>query len=449
MYDRLWAPHGLVRYGVAPDHPEVKNCTHKFDALARDPRFRFFGNVNVVSPASPAPKLSHTLNLPLESLLSHYTHLLLASGSALPVVHPRLRVSSTCVPALDIVHWYTQHPFLPPPPRLKGTSHLTIIGHGNVSLDIARILLTGPSALSKYDLPEPVLQHLSESDIRHISIVGRRDPASVKFTAKELRELMNIPDVSMVPIPAELFPTAGAALTRQQSRILDILRAGSKAAPGTTPKTVSLDFMRSPAGLDADTKTLRFDVTRLDTEGAAQATGEVDSVQTDYTVMSLGYAGEPLATDAAGSWFDSKLGHLRTRAGRVYSAPAVRLRNVFASGWAANGARGVLNTTMMDAYAVAQQIVGDYTSAGSLANAAVPADVEAQEIMNARASLFSLPPEVLTASQQKPGVGRVFSYTDWKVIDKVEQERGEKLGKERERMGYWDAVRTLDQGETA
>ncbi|KZV94833.1 nucleotide-binding domain-containing protein [Exidia glandulosa HHB12029] len=448
MYDRLWSPHGLVRYGVAPDHPEVKNCTHKFDTLANDARFRFFGNVNVISPVSPPSRIPHALNVPVESLLGHYTHLLLASGSALPVTHPRLRTSATCVPALDLVHWYTQHPVQSTPPPLKSTTHMTIIGHGNVSLDIARMLLSPVSTLAKYDVPEPVLQHLSESSIRHVSIIGRRDPASVKFTAKELRELMNIPDVSLVPIPSSLFPTAGAQLTRQQSRILDIMRAGSKAPYGSTSKTVSIDFMRSPSGYDADNKSLQLDVTRLDTDGIAQATGDTESVQTDLTVMSMGYTGEPmgLSAEADSSWFDSKLGHLRTRAGQVYTAPDTRLRNVYASGWAAHGARGVLNTTMMDAYAVAQRIIGDYlASEGAAATPTDQPEAQEAEVMNERASLFSLPPEILTADAQKGGPARVFSYRDWKTVDEAEQERGRELGKERERMQYWDAIRVLDR----
>ncbi|KAH7105203.1 hypothetical protein BKA62DRAFT_669455 [Auriculariales sp. MPI-PUGE-AT-0066] len=457
MYDRLWAPHGLVRYGVAPDHPEVKNCTNKFDKTAEDPRFTFFGNVNIISPVSPSPRISHALDVPIESILSHYTHLLLATGSALPVTHPRLQANATCVPALNIVHWYTQHPFATLPPDLKNTSHVTIIGHGNVSLDIARMLLTPVDMLRQYDIPEHVLQVLSESNVKHVSIVGRRDPAGVKFTAKEAREMMNIPGVSMVPIPSDLFPIAGTELSRQQSRILDILRTGSKTPHGSAQKTFSIDFMRSPAASNPAARTLTFDVTRLDADGRAQATGDTETTQTDLTVMSMGYAGEPMSSDTDVSWYDSTLGHLRTRAGQVFAGPTSRLKNVYAAGWAAHGARGVINTTMMDSYAVAQRIIGDYIASGDAAPEDIPParpgvatsvpplsdeEVEEIEVMNSRASMFSLPPEIITG-QHAQGGGRVLTYKDWKLVDAAEQERGKTLNKERERMGYWEAVKLL------
>jgi len=414
--------------------------------------------VNIIAPDAPAPRLSHALNVPLESILSHYTHLLLATGSALPVTHPRLRASATCVPALNVVHWYTQHPFLPPPPDLKRTSHVTIIGHGNVSLDIARLLLTPVSTLAKYDLPEHVLQVLAESSVKHVSIVGRRDPSSVKFTAKEVREMMDIPDVAMNPIPEELFPTAGADLSRQQSRILDLLRKGSKNKFGSTSKTFSVDFLRSPAAQNPKARSVTFDVTRLDADGRAQATGDTETIQTDLTVMSMGYTGEPMSASGnpESSWFDPTLGHLRTRAGQVFSGPSTRLKNVFAAGWAAHGARGVINTTMMDSYAVAQRIVGSYIESGDLSPDEIPTsrvgirglvmspeDVEEVEVMNSRASAYSIPPEILTGLQQKDGGGRVFTYRDWKQVDEVEQQRGKEHEKERERMGYWDAVKVL------
>src|SRR5688572_27648949 len=114
LYDKLFAPYGLVRYGVAPDHPEVKNCTHKFQQTASDSRFRFFGNVEVVSGTSqnhePAT-LSTARPLSLRSLFDHYTHVVFATGCGQPRLHSALPPRAPwCVPALDIVHWYTQHP---------------------------------------------------------------------------------------------------------------------------------------------------------------------------------------------------------------------------------------------------------------------------------------------------------------------------------------------------
>ncbi|TFY57807.1 hypothetical protein EVJ58_g6798, partial [Rhodofomes roseus] len=287
MYDRLWAPHGLVRYGVAPDHPEVKNCTHKFDDAAEDPRLRFFGNVNIDTPSQNPDAVT----LPLTSLLQHYTHLLFSTGCTVPVLHSALPPSSYCVPALSLVHWYTQHPSRPPTPPLENISHVTLIGQGNVSLDIARMLLTPPSELAKYDVPAPVLDVLSRSAVEHVSIVGRRGLFQAAFTTKELREMMNLTDASMAPLdPAVLQPNDGAALTRQQSR------------------TWSLDFFRSPTGLilpddpasppGSNTRPpahLTLAHTMLDPSSRAVPTGATSTLPTSLVVTSLGHRAEPSA----------------------------------------------------------------------------------------------------------------------------------------------------------
>ena len=211
IFDRLWAPHGLVRYGVAPDHPEVKasclglnlgnhlftdkfrfskNCTHKFDATAQDSRFRFFGNVEVADTVFTIP---YAVSLPVSSILDSYSHVVFATGCTLPTVHEALPSSPFCIPALSFVHWYTQHPNTPPPPPLNKVSHVSIIGNGNVSLDVARMLLTDVKVLTKYDVPQHVLDVFSRSTVKHVSIIGRRGPFEAAFTTKELREMINLP----------------------------------------------------------------------------------------------------------------------------------------------------------------------------------------------------------------------------------------------------------------
>ncbi|KAI0641707.1 FAD/NAD-P-binding domain-containing protein [Trametes meyenii] len=444
MYDRLWAPYGLVRYGVAPDHPEVKNCTHKFAEAAADPRLRFFGNVNV-DTHSP---IAGTLPLPLKALIPHYTHLLLATGCTVPVPHPALPPSSVCVPALSLVHWYTQHPARPAPPPLERTTHVTLIGNGNVALDVARMLLTSPSELAKYDVPAPVLAALERSAVRHVSIVGRRGPFQAAFTAKELREMMALPDAAMVPLdPALLAPPEGATVTRQQARTLQLLQKGSKNAFGTTRKTWSLDFFREPHSLalpgpsSASTErpqlTLRH--TALDAAGRAIVADGETTLATDLVVTSLGHRAEPGAP-----WADAALGHTRTARGRVLDADGRVVRNVYASGWAAMGARGVLASTMLDAYAVADAILQDHfpgedvhtTPVGEGEAGRVKEGEEAVEVLPREVDVDAIPEEVESGWKE----GRVTDFEDWKAIDAEEVRRGEALGKERERM-VWEEAR--------
>ncbi len=357
-----------------------------------------------------------------------------------------------------MVHWYTQHPSRPPPPRLERTSHVTLIGQGNVSLDVARMLLTPPDILAKYDVPTTVLDVLRRSAVQHVSIVGRRGPLQAAFTTKELREMMNLPDASMVPLDPALLASAenSGTLTRQQSRTRQLLQKGSKNTFGTTKKTWSLDFFRSPTGLVTPTDPTSSDShaqltlahTTLDPSSSrALPTGESSTLSTDLVITSLGHRAEPSAP-----WYDPALGHLRTVGpGRVIDSDGRVVRNVYASGWAAMGARGVLASTMMDAYAVADTILRDHFPAAgpgedvqtAPVGGAEPAadELEAAKtrkvevLLPKEVDLDAVPPEV----EAGLGEGQVTTFEDWKALDEAEVGRGKLLGKERERMGWKEA----------
>jgi adrenodoxin-NADP+ reductase len=330
---------------------------------------------------------------------------------------------------------------------------VSLIGNGNVSLDIARMLLSSPSDLAKYDIPEHVLDVLSRSSVKHVSIIARRGPFEAAFTVKELRELMNLPEASMVPIdPSVLTPSPDVKLTRQQTRALQLMRKGSDKSLGTTPKTWSLDFFRSPTGLAPPSSSsplaqLALAHTSLDPKtNRAVSTGETSVLPTSLVVTSLGFHSDPMM-----SFYDPGLGHLRTLSGRVISSSGTALRNVYASGWAATGAKGVLASTMMDAYAVADTIVSDLHPKGEEADAtSVPPSPSSEQInndilMNSDPHLDGVPPEIEVTLKE----GLVTGYEDWKAIDTEEVRRGEAIGKERERMGWEEARIFLVQSRTA
>jgi adrenodoxin-NADP+ reductase len=235
MFERLPIPNGLVRWGVAPDHLEVKNVEHKFAEVASDPRFRFFGNVNVVEEAATkkldvaagsstkskrasAYTYPHAIEIPLSTLAQHYTHILFSYGCShsrpLGIPGSSAGELTNVHSALDFVNWYNGHPaahdfdFLQSEPWRKvdliGARQMSIIGAGNVALDVARIVLRASTGslleatssskareeLAKSDIPEPILQHLSESKITQVDINARRGPAQAAFTNKELREML-------------------------------------------------------------------------------------------------------------------------------------------------------------------------------------------------------------------------------------------------------------------
>ncbi|KAF8905843.1 FAD/NAD-P-binding domain-containing protein [Gymnopilus junonius] len=460
MFDRLWAPHGLVRYGVAPDHPEVKNCTHKFDQAASDPRLHFFGNIDVGSTSHSIP---HALPLPLASIFKNYTHVLFATGCTLPTLHPDLPQSHTASPLSTS--------------SIDKVQHVSIIGMGNVSLDVARMLLTSVNELKKYDVPQRVLGVLAKSTVKHVSIIGRRGPLEAAFTVKELREMINLPEASMVPLDPSLFvptpPFSSSepphALTRQQSRVLQLLERGSKHPFGSTPKTWSLDFFRSPIGLvppsPSSQAQLSLAHTTLDPQTSrAVPTGLTSTLSTDLVITSLGFHGEPTL-----AFYDPGLRHLRTVRGRVVSSTGVALKRVYASGWAATGAKGVLASTMMNAYTdwkeEEEEKNAEFSSESESALDLETPETEAQAqkdtqfhslppLAQARhytffpSALDAPPKEIQEVLKAGPGVEKkVTTYGDWREVDKEEVRRGEMLGKERERMGWVDA-RAFLEGRT-
>jgi adrenodoxin-NADP+ reductase len=352
------------------------------------------------------------------------------------------------MPALSLVHWYTQHPSRATPPPLEKLTHVSLIGNGNVSLDVARMLLTSVSVLEKYDVPRPVLEVLSRSQVKHVSIIGRRGPIEAAFTMKELREMINLPEASMVPLKSALLETPpDTTLTRQQSRVLQLLQKGSKNTPGSTSKTWSLDFFRSPIGLTPPTAgsslaQLTLAHTYLDpTHARAIPTGETSSLSTSMVITSLGFHADP-----ASSFYDPAIGHLRTFSGRVVTSAGKALKNVYASGWAATGAKGVLAATMINAYAIADTILSDWMP-NAQRFGTTPVSSPEQGIEVAESVLHSDPHPEHPPKEIADGLrdGLVTDYHDWKAIDAEEMRRGEILGKERERMG-WEEARALLAG---
>ena len=427
--------------------------------------------------SSPRSPITGTLNLPLGSIFEHYTHLLLSSGAPNAVLHPALLPSEHCRPALDVVHWYTQHPSIATSsfvPNLEELEHVTVIGHGNVALDVARILLAPLSHLSTYDLPECVLEKLRRSRVRHVTLVGRRGPLEASFTTKELRELMSLDNTAFIPLKKEvtdIIKERGKNMSRQQTRLVQLLEKGSKTTLSTQPeRSWSLEFFRSPTGIQKENLgsgkfNLKLAHMTLDESGRAvpAPSGKADTIDTDLVLTSLGYR--------ADTWFnDSHVASGRVVIGAKTGTDSSRiLKNVYASGWAANGARGVLASTMLDAHAVVDTILSDlrgssfhtqpqrestkmgesHPTPSVLAPAALEgagfnlkAGEEVKEVMNPKAELDSFPKEIVEGLDRN----EVVRYEDWKRVDEEEIRRGQALGKERERMNREEAKEFLKIG---
>ncbi|KAN0061426.1 NADPH-adrenodoxin reductase [Thecaphora frezii] len=357
VFERLPTPHGLVRYGVAPDHPDVKNVENKFDQVAHDPRLSFFGNVNVVHQASAHAEQSpypHALQLPLSVLSRYYTHILFTYGASqgrpLGIPGSARGELSGVHTALDFVNWYNGHPAAHDPLILRsqrgrcdlginladGKRHLTVVGAGNVALDVARIVLRsstpflepsgtaarptsvhapGLASLAETDVPEPVLAHLASSKVSRVDLVARRGPAQLAFTNKELREMMALDGVAFSAIDkpvldealvsieaigkkteekiksgakgaAESSPTLGEVRVRK--RLISLLEKGSKtkmsAAGESKTKSWAINFFRSPAEFMA----------RADGKRSADGMPAVGSAK--WNITSLSASAPPLVS---------------------------------------------------------------------------------------------------------------------------------------------------------
>ncbi|GAA6022895.1 hypothetical protein JCM10207_006854 [Rhodosporidiobolus poonsookiae] len=446
LFELLPSPFGLARFGVAPDHPEVKNCEHKFEETARDRRFRFFGNVQIGASSSPLPSSSSSTDasqslaaqIPLDALRPHYDALLFTYGAALdrPLGIPGEDSLTNVLSARSFVNWYNGHPYhaaaLSPLLDLSKLSHVTVIGQGNVALDVARMLLKPVDALREFDVPDYALAELSRSRVKRVDVVGRRGPLQLAATTKELRELMSLPGVGFEMDPALLKQAVQDVESnpkmeggRMRKRAMGLLEKGSKTPLAGAEKSWALEFLQSPIELlpsptdEGKVGAVRYAVNELVAPSTpetgvdpnllvARATGQHVEKKTDLVFKSVGYR----SVGIPGLPFDERRGVVSNKEGRVVDEQGEVVAGLYTSGWVARGPTGVIATTMFDAFAAADVVAADLPALLSSTAGERP----------------PLPLEQLQAS------ARVVSWEDWERIDRVEKERGREKGKLREKM---------------
>ncbi|GAA5955324.1 hypothetical protein JCM3765_003282 [Sporobolomyces pararoseus] len=482
LFELLPTPFGLARFGVAPDHPEVKNCEHKFEETARDPRFRYFGNVQVCgsidipsspsssSPSSPSsstivPNLSPSslaIQLPLSTIQSFYSSVLLTYGASLdrPLNIPGEFSLSNVLSARSFVNWYNGHPYhsslsLSPILNLSKIQHVSIIGQGNVALDVARILLKPVQELKEFDVPDYVLEELNRSEIKRVEIVGRRGVLQLAATTKELREMMilngrvgfdGIEESVIKNAQRDLKNWSSQQESRAKKRALGLLEKGSQTKKEMADKSWSLEFLKSPKQLlpqqvqeqeqeDSITSSstvsfdnlmqppqkvgsIVYDLNELiETEQGggvvARPTGQTEKVSTDMVFKSVGYRSIGLP----GLPFDEKKGIVKNLDGRVIDENGEIMKGLYTSGWLARGPNGVIATTMFNAFSTADLIAQDLSTSPSSSSIV---DTDAGDIDRAIESVR--------------GGKKLVSWEEWEKIDKVEKERGRSKGKLREKI---------------
>ena len=340
-------PFGLIRSGVAPDHQHTKRVVRAYERTALDDHVAYFGNVQVgrdigfqtlrrlydaVVVAIGAP-LDRELNIPGGQLRGVY-------GSA------------------AFVGWYNGHPdHLDLAPLLEG-ERVAVIGHGNVALDVARVLVKTPAEMAESDLPDYAAAAIHGAPLREVTLFGRRGPAEAKFTLAELRELGRLSDCLPVVAPGVLTADLPDGLSEREVRLksknLEVLRSFAALKRGKRRKTLEVAFYSKPLEVLGRTRVeaLRLERTQV-RNGRAVGTGETFDYPCGTVIAAIGTRSQPFD----GLPFDERRGVIVNRRGRV-------AKGVYVVGWAGRGATGVIGSNKSDADVVAEAIAEDQKGAG-------------------------------------------------------------------------------------
>jgi len=410
VFDRLATPWGLVRFGVAPDHPKIKSVTRVFEKTARMPGFRFHGNVEV------GRDITH------EQLVSAYHAVLYAVGTP---GDRKLGIDGEDLPgsesATEFVAWYNGHPDYADMDFDLSSKRAVVIGNGNVALDVARMLALSVEELAVTDIADHSIDCLRASEVEEIIVLGRRGPAQAAFTNPELRELadLELADVIVDPKDLELDPAGAEALETADGTVkrnLETLTRYAALPPSGKPRRVVLRFLTSPVAIEGDGKVESIIVERnelvVDEDGAvrAQPTGIRERIETGLVLRSIGYVGKPLP----GVPFDEYRSTVLNEQGRVLHADTREpLPGVYAAGWIKRGPSGVIGTNKRCAQETTDRLLEDFHS-GRL-------PIPVQE------------PDVLLARLRDDGVN-VIDYSGWEAIDAHERALGEPHGRPRVKL---------------
>ncbi|KUI28432.1 FAD-dependent oxidoreductase [Mycobacterium sp. GA-2829] len=402
MLEMLPTPWGLVRSGVAPDHPKIKSISAQFDKTSNDPRFRFFGNIAVGEHVQP------------EELAERYDAVVYAVGAqsdrALNIPGEDLPGS---VAAVDFVGWYNAHPhFAQMGPDLS-TGRAIVVGNGNVALDVARILVTDPEALATTDIADHALESLHRRGVEEVVVIGRRGPLQATFTTLELRELGDLEGLGNVDVivdPADFADITDEELEAAGKTVkqnVKVLRGYAERPPRGAPRRIVFRFRTSPIEIKGRDHVESIVLGRnelVDDNGrvVAKDTGEREELPAQLVVRAVGYRG--VATP--GLPFDERTGTIPHTDGRIDGR-----RNEYVVGWIKRGPSGVIGSNKKDSQATVDTVIADLEGA-------TLADVRDDHSETLVEWLLSRQPKLVTDDH-------------WKVIDEYERSAGQSAGRPR------------------
>jgi len=404
VLDRLPTPYGLVRYGVAPDHPSIKSIAEYLRTILEHPEVRFLGGVHQGDDVTR------------EDLLASYDAVVYATGA---MRDRRLGVEGEDLAgshaATDFVNWYCGHPDMDSEAFSLDAESVAVVGVGNVAVDVARILVRDPAELAPTDVSQPVLDALMASKVREVHVIGRRGPAQAKFTTKELRELGELSGVDVVVAGEEADPAAfdvtgeGARLAETDRRVrgnLSVIDGWAARVPAGHDRRLTVRFWLRPVKVEGTERVsgLTVERTRLDEQGRLSGTGELETIPAQMVLRSVGYQSVPLA----GVPFDERTHTVPNDAGRVLGPDGVPLPGEYVAGWLKRGPTGVIGTNKSDAAETVRSLLADLAAARP---GRAPADREK-----------------LAALLAARGVVPV-SYADWLRVEQAEKDLAAALGR--------------------
>lgn len=406
IIERLPVPYGLVRFGVAPDHAKLKSVTAVFEGIARDGRVRYFGNVALGQDIS------------IEQLTGMYHAVVISTGAS---GDQRLNIEGEQLEgvhaARDFVGWYNGHPDCASYDFDLSQEVVTVVGQGNVAIDVCRILAKPVDELRATDMAEHALDALAGSRVQAIHLVGRRGPVQAKFTSKELRELGTLAGWQPVVDPTDLELNAASLEELNHPSLanakknFEILRGfAEKPLDGRRP--LYLDFFQTPVSLSGDHRLRAVTLERQRLEGTAlnqvaRGTGERIVRPSGLLFRSVGYRGKEMP----GIPFDDKRGVIRNQEGRVMDASGQRLPRLYTSGWIKRGPTGIIGTNRACSVDTVARLIEDLP----LLEAARPGRGALMEYLARRKH-------------------RIVSFADWLNIEQLELDRGRERKKVAEKL---------------
>jgi len=408
LFERLPTPWGLVRLGVAPDHPKIKSVSRAFEKIALQPGFRFIGNVEI------GRDVSH------DELLALYDAVVYCIGAQ---SDRRLGIPGEDLPgswaATDFVAWYNGHPDYQELEFDLDVSRAVVVGNGNVAVDVARMLALTDDELAPTDTTDAALAAFAGSQIEEIVLLGRRGPAEASFTTPELIELGELAGADVIVDGAELEGVEPHGT--QAERNLGVLREYAARAPAGKPRRLVLRFLTSPTAIlgDGHVEAVELVGNRLEPGpgGTLRAvpTEERETLDAGLVFRSVGYRGVALP----GVPFDEDTGTVPNDGGRVDE-------RLYVAGWIKRGPTGVIGTNKKDATETVERLLDDLREAPRRGRTA--ADVDALLLERDLA---------------------VVMYPGWTSIDEKERAAGEKLGRPRVKLCTWAELLAAAEKEAA